>query len=226
MNMKPNNTPSPDDAVRDLSTVSVPNISDAMAKGLSRPLKYHTMNSAIKPVSRDFKVCGPAYTVRCYPGATYAMEKAIVEAPPGSVIVCDGQGSDAGVLMGGLMSATAQQRGVLGAVIDGAVRDIDDVIKSGFALFARHIVARSGTFAQLGDLQQTICCGGIVVRPGDIVAGDVNGVVVVPAEIASAVARAALALAQWEEQLLNEILKGKTLEQAAALCEKPPVQPI
>ena len=214
------------EVVAKLAGASAANVSDVLGKGLSRKLKHQTMDAQIKPVCDSLAVCGPAFTVRCYPGATYAMEKAIVEAPAGSVIVCDGQGSDAGVMMGGLMSTVAKMRGVVGAVIDGATRDVADIIELGFAMFARHVVARSGTFDQLGDLQETITCGGVVVRPGDIVVGDRDGVVVVPQEIAVQVAVGAEGLARWEHELQREILSGKSLEEAAAKLEKPPIQQI
>ena len=205
---------------------ATPLISDAMGKCLSRPLKHQTMDAGIKPVCPAMKLCGPAYTVQAYPGATWAMELAVAEAPPGSVIVCNGHGSDAGVLMGGLMSTFAKQRGVSGAVIDGAVRDIEDLIKMEFPMFSRHIVARSGTFAQLGDRQIPITCGGVVVQPGDIVVGDCNGVVVVPSEILALVAKASEALQQWEQNIHKMLVAGKTLDEAAAEIGKPPVFPI
>jgi len=215
-----------EDAVRRLSGISTPHISDAMAKWLSRKLKHQTLDPGIKPICRGLKVCGPAYTVRCYPGATYAMEKAIAEAPAGCVIVCDGQGSHAGVMMGELMSTFAHRRGIAGAVIDGAVRDIEEVIELGFALFARHVTPRCGTFDKLGDVGQTICCGGVVVRPGDVVAGDDNGVVIVPQDIAPQVAAAAEELHQWETAVKQCILEGQTLEQAAKSCPPPKVRQI
>lgn len=206
-----------------LRQCAVPLISDAMGKCLSKPLKHQTMDAGIKPVCPSMKLCGPAYTVQAYPGATWAMELAVAEAPPGSVIVCNGQGSDAGVLMGGLMSTFAKQRGVLGAVIDGAVRDIEDLIQMKFPMFSRHIVARSGTFAQLGDRQITITCGGVVIKPGDIIAGDCNGVVVVPSEILAPVAEASEKLQQWEQNVHKLLLTGKSLNGAAAEIGKPPV---
>ena len=209
--------------IKRLSNLSAPVISDAMAKLLSDRLKHQTMDSAIKPIDRSVKVCGLAYTVRCYPGATFAMEKAIAEAPQNSVIVCNGQGSDAGVMMGELMSTFAQQRGVLGAVIDGAVRDIDGIIELGFPVFARHITPRSGTFDKLGDVQQVITCGSVVVNPGDIVMGDINGVVVVPKQIATEVTEAAEQLQEWEDKVKRLVLKGKSLEEAAAACNSPSV---
>jgi 4-hydroxy-4-methyl-2-oxoglutarate aldolase len=210
-------------AIMTLSKISVPNISDAMAKGLSKKFKHQTMDSGIMPIDRSFKVCAPAYTVRCYPGATWAMELAVEQAPAGSVIVCDAQGSDAGVMMGELMSATAKVRGVVGAVIDGAVRDIEEVIKMKFPLFSRHIVARSGTFDQIGDAQISITCGGVVINPGDIVAGDCNGVTIIPKEIINQVAQASLALSKWEDNLFQLIQKGKTLSEAAKAFPKPPI---
>lgn len=210
-------------AIRILANISVPNISDAMAKGLSKKYKHQTMDAGIKPIDRTFKVCAPAYTVRCYPGATWAMEMAVEQAPAGTVIVCDAQGSDAGVMMGELMSATAKMRGVWGAVIDGAVRDIDEVIQMGFSLFSRHIVARSGTFDQIGDLQESITCGGVVVNPGDVVAGDCNGVVVIPKEISIHVAQAAKALSEWEDALCKVIHEGQPLSQAVKKFPKPPI---
>lgn len=209
------------DAVRALSGIATPHISDAMAKRLSRKLKHQTMDAGIKPVWPQFKLCGPAYTVRCYPGATYAMEKAIAEADPGTVIVCDGQSSEAGVMMGEIMSTVAQQRGVCGAVVDGAVRDLEDLKELGFPVFARHVTPRSGTFDQLGDVQVPITCGAVVVNPGDIVAGDVNGVVVVPRAIAAAVARASEDLVRWETVLKEGIVQGLSMAEAAKAC--PPV---
>ena len=210
-----------EDIVRRLAGLSAPLVSDTMAKLLSEKLKHQTMDSAIKPLDKGFRLCGPAYTVRCYPGATYAMERAVAEAPAQSVIVCDGQGSDAGVMMGELMSTFAQKRGVLGAVVDGAVRDVDDIIELGFPVFSRHITPRSGTFDQLGDVEQVITCGSVVVNPGDIIVGDINGVVVVPRAKASDVADAAEELQKWEAGIKELLLEGKTLEEAAAVCKHP-----
>ena len=128
--------------------------------------------------------------------------------------------------MGGLMSTFAQKRGIRGAVIDGAIRDVEDIIALGFPLFARHIVARSGTFAQLGDLQEVVTCGLVVVNPGDIIIGDIDGVVVVPHTIARQVAKAAEQLVQFENAVRELLLQGKTLEEAAGLCEKPAIEKI
>ena len=204
-----------------LKTASSAIISDAMAKCLSKSLKFQTMESCIKPLKQSFKVCGPAYTVCCYPGATYAMEKAVAQAPADSVIVCDGQKSDAGVLMGGLMSLFAKERGIAGAVIDGAVRDIEDIDELNFPVFCRYVTPRAGTFDKIGDTQLTITCGSVVVNPGDFIFGDLNGVVVIPKDIVQEVSIASVGLLNFEKKIKIKLSDGHTLEEAFAATDKP-----
>jgi len=207
-----------------LGAISTPNIADTLAKGLSRKLKHQVMDSGIHPVTSARNLCGIAYTVRCYPGATYAMEHAIAEAPEGSVLVCDAQGSEAGVMMGELMSTFAKSRGILGAVIDGAVRDIEELEALVFAMFARHITPRNGTFDQLGDSGEIISCGGVVVRPGDVIRGDVNGVVVLQSDWLEPVTEAAEERAAWEDRVKEKVLGGMTLDDAASSESGPRIR--
>jgi regulator of RNase E activity RraA len=216
-------SPNEAEAIEMLAQCSVPIVSDALGKCLFRPLKHQTMDAGIKPLCPSMTMCGPAYTVTVYPGATWAMELAVAEAPPDNVIVANGQGSDAGVLMGSLMGTFAKRRGILGAVVDGAVRDIEDLIEIDFPTFSRHVVARSGTSAQLGSRQVSITCGGVIVKPGDIVLGDQNGVTVVPSEILVPAAKASLSLKRWEEEIKALLLAGLTLEEAVSKAEKPPM---
>ena len=206
-------------AIESLSRLSTANISDAMSKRLEDKLLSQTMDSAIRPLSDSFKICAPAFTVSCYPGATYAMEKAINQAPAGSVIVCDGHACDAGVLMGGLMSTLAQRRGVVGAVIDGAVRDVEDILELDFPVFSRYVTPKSGTFAQLGDVDMPITCGSVIVNPEDIIVADVNGVIVVPSSLAGLVASESQKLHEFEENIRQRILDGFSLDEALAGIE-------
>ncbi|HXK59662.1 MAG TPA: RraA family protein [Acidobacteriota bacterium] len=203
-----------DEMVRRFAKFSTALLADAMGKHCCPRLKHQVMHPAIRPLSKRFRIAGRAFTVRCYPGATYAMELALQQAPRGSVIVCDGQGSDAGVLMGELMSICALRRGLVGAIIDGAVRDVESIVKMGFPVFSRHITPRSGTYDQLGEVQTTISCGSVVVSPSDIVVADADGVVVVPNEISEQVAGIAHRLWLWEENVKEGLLRGQTLEEA------------
>lgn len=188
------------------------NTSDALRK-LGKP--FQAMRSGIAPLASGMKAAGPAFTVRCYPGATWAMEQALEKARPGDVLVIDGGGSPDVILMGGLMSTRAKARGVAGAVLDAAVRDVDDIIALGFPVFARHVCPRAGTFAEIGELQTTICCGHLPVNPGDWIVADSSGIAVVPPDMLSQTADAALAIHEREAIMAKRLAAGDSFEQAA-----------
>lgn len=189
------------------------NVSDALrAVGRS----FQAMDAGIRPLSLAMKVAGPAFTVRCYPGATWALEQALDLAPPGSVLVVDGGGVIDVILMGGLMSTRAQARGIAGAVVDGAVRDVDDILALGFPVFSRGICPRAGTFAEIGEWGTTICCGRIPVRPGDWIVADGSGIVVVPVESLAAVREQAEEIHAREAALTPHLKAGLGFKEALA----------
>jgi 4-hydroxy-4-methyl-2-oxoglutarate aldolase len=191
--------------------LGTPNASDALrACGKA----FQAMDAGIKPLAPTMRVAGRAFTVRCYPGATWAMEQAFEEAQPGEVLVVDGGGAPDVILMGALMSTRMQARGIAGAIVDAAVRDVDDIIALGFPVFSRHVAPRAGTFDEIGELQQIVCCGRIPVRPGDWVVGDRNGVVVVPAELHDDVLEKAREIHAREAALANALKKGKSFPEA------------
>ena len=152
-------------------------VSDALGKCGKA---FQTMEAVIRPLAPEMRAAGPAFTVRCYPGATWAVEQALELAQPGDMLVIDGGAVPDVILMGGLMSTRMQQRGIAGTVVDGAVRDVDEIIRLGFPVFSRHVCPRAGTFAEIGEWQTTICCGRIPVSPGDWIVADRLGTVVVP----------------------------------------------
>lgn len=165
------------DALAALAEMSTATISDAMFR---MGHKNRTMRHNIKPVDPAMKLHGPACTAHAYPGGTYATGLALRAAQPGEVIVIDAQGFVEAVMWGEICSMEAMANGVAGAVIDGAVRDIAEVIALGFPLFAAGITPGAGTGDKLGEVSLPVQCGGVVVRPGDFIFGDVLGVVVVP----------------------------------------------
>ncbi len=179
-------------------------------------LKFQTMHSRIRPVFTPIRLTGPAYTVQCYPGATWAVEEAIENARPGDVLVVNGQNFDGAVLMGELMSGRAARRGLAGAVIDGAVRDTVALRKARWPMFASHITPRAGTFDKLGQQQVVITCGEVVVHPGDFIVGDDDGVVVIPAKRRHEVIDRARAIEKKERFIAAALRKGLSLSQAAA----------
>jgi 4-hydroxy-4-methyl-2-oxoglutarate aldolase len=193
-----------------------PNVSDAL-RACGKP--FQAMDGGITPLSPKMKVAGPAFTVGCYPGATYAMEQALEAAAPGDVLIVDGGGGPDVILMGGLMSTRMQARGVAGAVVDAAVRDVDDIVALGFPVFSRHVTPRAGTFDKIGEVQTIVCCGRIPVRPGDWVVGDRNGVVVVPIEVRDEVFAKAKAIHAREAALAVELKKGKSFPEAIEIVD-------
>ncbi|MEN6303621.1 MAG: RraA family protein [Armatimonadia bacterium] len=166
-------------AVAAMAEMSTAIISDAMFR---MGHKDRTMRARIKPVDRSMKLAGPACTAHAYPGATYASGLAMQAAKPGDVIVIDAQGVLEAIMWGEIFSTEALVKGVAGTIVDGAVRDIAEIIELGYPLFAAGIHPAAGTSDKLGKVNIPIQCGGVVVRPGDYVFGDLLGVVVVPPE--------------------------------------------
>jgi RraA family protein len=134
---------------------------------------------------------GPALTVKARPGDNLFLHRAIDLARPGEVIVCDGGGDLNIALAGDLMIGHATARGVGALVIDGAIRDIEGVRKMDIGVWARG-ANPSGPYKDgPGEIGYPIACGGQVVMPGDLIAADEDGVVVIPrAEAAKVIADA------------------------------------
>lgn len=187
------------------------NVSDAL-RSLGKC--FQTMQSGITPLAPEMCVAGPAFTVRCYPGATWALEQSLEVAQPGDVLVVDGGASPDAILMGGLMSTRAKAIGIAGAILDAAVRDVDEIIRLNFPVFSRHICSRAGTFAEIGELKTTICCGRIPVNHGDWIVADRSGIVVVPPDMIGDVAREAEKINTREAALAERLAMGENFEQA------------
>ncbi len=182
--------------------------------------RSNVMHSAIKPIFPG-KLVGAALTVKLSAGDLQDPLAALEAAQPGDVIVVDAFGETETSVWGGLMAALCQKRGVQGAVIDGAGRDIDELKDLKFQLFTRAITAR-GTHTMFsgrkGDVQLNvpIQCGGVVVSPGDMIVADEIGVTVVPQPQLEEVLELASQQAEREERTRREIAKGKTVEQLLA----------
>lgn len=201
---------SPDEKIRALLlSVSTPNLSDAMhRKG--------AMEGLI-PICKGVKMAGRAVTVQTLAGDWAKPAEAIDRASPGDVIVIN---NDRGIHVapwGELATRSCIQKGISGVVIDGAVRDVDDIQKIGFPVFARAVVPNAGEPKGFGEINAEILCCGQPVRPGDWIAGDENGVVVIPRERAYEVARRAREVQKQEERVREEIRRGGTLSRIAEL---------
>lgn len=127
-------------------------------------------------------LCGPALTVRVRPGDNLMLHKAMLMAEPGDVIVVDGGGDLTQALMGGLMRTTAITRKIAGFVLDGAVRDTVEWAEGGVAMFAKGHTHRGPSKDGPGEVNVPIACAGLVVNPGDLILGDADGVIAIPAD--------------------------------------------
>lgn len=169
----------------------------------------NTMDPGIKSVARGMKVMGRAYTVDCLPGAIITCHRALAEVPKGSVIVVDGHDNPNAALWGGLMTSEAIQKGVKGVIIDGAIRDVETINNLGFPAFSRYITPSVGSNKRVGTTGGTIVCGGVVVKTGDLVIGDDDGVVVIPQEQIDDILEKAKNIELKEAGILEKVNNGE-----------------
>ena len=148
------------------------------------------------------------------------LHAAIYRAEPGAIIVVEAGNADY-AMSGGNVCAIAQKRGIVGFIIDGAIRDIAEVRESQFAVFARGIMPKPGIKETLGTLKQPIECGGVTVHQGDIIVADEEGIAVIPAGDREFVYEVALARTQQEEsQTLEQWEERHRAKVEAILKEK------
>ena len=192
-----------------LTKVSAPNVTDAMhRKGAME---------GIVSICGDVKVAGKAVTVQTIAGDWAKPVEAIDVALPGDVIVINNDSGTHVAPWGELATQSCVRRKIAGVVIDGAVRDVDDIRKMKFPLFAKGVCPNAGEPKGFGEINAEIRCGGQYVRPGDWIIGDESGVVVIPRERAYEIARRALEVRKNEERIREEIRRGSTLSKVADL---------
>jgi len=170
-------------------------------------------------------LCGPAFTAACAPGDNLAVQAAVYQAPAGSVIVCHGGGTTTAGLFGGLVAADAAAHGLAGLVIEGPVRDTDDIDRLGFPVLSTGTAPARAAKAAVVSIGQPVLVGGVLVSPGDQVVADRDGAVVIPAADWPAVRDEAAALAAREEQVLARIAAGERLADINGLDLTPYLVP-
>ena len=189
--------------------VSAPNIADAMQK-------RGAMKGIVPRINRKVKMVGMALTVKTADGDWAKPVEAIDKAKEDNVIVVDAGGGPTAV-WGELASWSCKLKGVAGVVVDGAIRDVDSILEIGFPAFSRHINPVAGEPKGHGEIGSEIECGGHIVRTGDWIIGDENGVMVVPQEIAVEIANRALDVLERENRIREEIKRGGTLSSVLEL---------
>ena len=172
----------------------------------------HVLHPCIHSLVPGMTIAGPAYTVKAYPGSMMSVQKAVLAARPGDVLVVDAGGDvAAGALWGDIMAAEARQRGFKGIVLDGAARDRRGLREVGFPTFAAGVTPRLGTNLQLGYVQAPVSCGGVAIRPGDWIFGDDDGVVAIPADMLTVVLETAEAIERRDREVARQVAAGASL---------------
>jgi RraA family protein len=181
-----------------------PEISDLMNR-------LYTMNTAIKPLTNpDLRILGPACTVKCFPGDNLMVHKALDIAHRGDVIVVDTSSSQMTAVLGDTISMKARHRGIAGFVVDGLIRDLPAIQRLGdFPVFARATTPIGPLQRGPGEINYPVSCGGVVVHPGDLVIGDLDGVVIVPQDVSQEILDVLVERAPAEQAYLASVARGE-----------------
>lgn len=164
-------------------TCAVTDVSDAVGR-------LYTMDAGIRPLYEPMRrVVGVALTAKAPPGDNWAIHGALSMAGQDDVLIVDWQGYREGCGAGAKVLMPAIRRGLAGVIVDGGWRDIGDLRALDFPMCGRAISAFSPAKRELGEINVPVCCGGVIVEPGDVVVADAEGAVVVPRRHAAEVAR-------------------------------------
>lgn len=181
----------------------VANVSDCMSR-------MSAGGAHLRPLHRPSVMAGPALTVRTRPGDNLMVHKALTIAQPGDVIVVDAGGEMTNAIIGELMIAYARTRGIAGIVIDGAVRDLEAIAGSDLPIYARGVTHRGPYKDGPGSINVPVSIGGMSVAPGDLMLGDQDGLLAVPAAEAEAILTATQKKHAAEQAQMEAILAGES----------------
>ena len=186
--------------VQAFKDIPVANISDNMGR-------IACVDTAVRPYC-SAALLGVAITVKAPPGDNLMFHKAIDMAQPGDIIVVDGEGCMSHSLCGEIMYRYAQSRGVAGFVVDGCIRDVEALERLGFAVYARGVQPKGPYKNGPGEINVPVSAGGIVVRPGDIIVGDTDGLICIKEEDAAELIELANKMYNNEQIAFENISKG------------------
>ena len=181
------------------------------------------VDSAIRPLSGSavLRILGRAVTVRSYGTDGAVVHAAIDLCMPGDVLVIDRGGDTRCACWGEMTSLAAKVKGIAATIIDGAATDVAEILAMGYPVYARAISAfTSVAKAEQGDINVTIACGGVPVRPGDVILADENGIVVVAPDAIPAILEVAEPRQQREAWLRGELLAGRPLSELSGAAAK------
>lgn len=169
------------------------------------------LNSNIKPIERNMRVCGPAFTTVCAPRDNLMLQLAIHYAQAGDVIVVSaGEYSEAGSF-GDVLGNACLAKGIAGVVTDTGVRDTQELIALGLPVFSMSVCIKGTVKETLGQVNGDIIVGGETIRPGDVICGDADGLVMVRKEDAAEVAKLSQQREDAEAEYIEAYKAGRTI---------------
>jgi 4-hydroxy-4-methyl-2-oxoglutarate aldolase len=190
------------EVIRTLGRQGVATIHEAQGRtGLMRPY--------LRPIYSMARVAGSAITVSCQPGDNLMIHAAIEVCQSGDVLVVVTTSDSTDGMFGELLATSCRAHGIAGLVIDAGVRDVADLTAMDFPVWAKAISAQGTVKASPGSVNVEVVCAGEIVRPGDCVVGDQDGVVVVKRELAAEVAQLGQARIEKEQKSRERLNAGE-----------------
>jgi regulator of RNase E activity RraA len=208
----------PDHIVQNLGALATPTIANALDD-----VGFEGVIEGLTQVVPGTRCAGRAVTVRQIAGRRgdfgsddFKVGHIIDAAGPGDILVIDNGGHCVSTF-GGLATLAAKTKGIAGLIADGGVRDREEMIEHAFPVFARHMTPLTGrTRLAVAGINETVGCGGVRVRPGDVIVADGSGVVCIPAELAERVAELATGYAEDDRKAAVDIASGLSFREAMA----------